>query len=99
MMGHEKWRTKDPHDVNTNGLRYLHQYSFENASAMLTDPEWTNAIFVREPKERFLSAYLDKGKGREGRYVVRHCCPREKDCAPETMLDFLGVTQRCYDPH
>lgn len=39
---------------------------------MLTDPAWTRAIFVREPKERLLSAYLDKG--RQNSYVQHHCC-------------------------
>lgn len=27
---------------------------------MLNDPTWTNAVFLREPTERFVSAYLDK---------------------------------------
>jgi len=78
MMGYENWKTIDPHDPSRNGLDYLHHYSRENATAMLTSPEWTNAIFVREPKERFLSAFLDKVKGNNGIYVINHCCPESK---------------------
>eukprot|EP00578_Thalassiosira_sp_NH16_P000720 CAMPEP_0181138202 /NCGR_PEP_ID=MMETSP1071-20121207/34119_1 /TAXON_ID=35127 /ORGANISM="Thalassiosira sp., Strain NH16" /LENGTH=282 /DNA_ID=CAMNT_0023225019 /DNA_START=355 /DNA_END=1203 /DNA_ORIENTATION=- len=99
MMGYENWKTKDPHDPSKNGLKYLHRYSMENATAMLTSPEWTNAIFVRDPKERFLSSFLDKVKGNNGKYVINHCCRKKKQCVPETMLEFVELSRKCYDPH
>ena len=48
------------HDPAKNGLTYLTDYSLEEAQLMLNSEEWTRAVFVREPKERILSAYLDK---------------------------------------
>ena len=53
-----------PHDPRKNGLRYLYKYSPEEANRMVNDPEWTVAIFIRDPFARFLSAYLDKGRKR-----------------------------------
>lgn len=32
----------------------------EKASSILNDPEWTKAVFLRDPAERLLSCYLDK---------------------------------------
>ena len=48
------------HNPSTNGLKYLHAFSPRDATNMMRDPSWTRAIFLREPKQRFLSAYLDK---------------------------------------
>jgi hypothetical protein len=67
MMGIPEWQavtTKGPHllpwNPEVNGLRYLYHYNRTAASRMMTSPDWTRAIFVRDPKTRFLSAYLDK---------------------------------------
>lgn len=48
------------HDRNVNKLTYLSDYSIQEAQEMLTSEEWTKAIFVRNPKPRILSAFLDK---------------------------------------
>ena len=47
-----------PHAPWVNGLSYLTMYPIETADAMLTSTEWVRAMFVRDPKERLLSAYL-----------------------------------------
>ena len=103
MMGRDDWkryqRGSKVHNPLKNGLVYLFDYSIENASSMLASKEWTKAIFVREPKERLLSAYLDKVARNNGSYVVHHCCRKKKSCAPQTMLDFIELSQNCYDPH
>jgi hypothetical protein len=65
-----------PHNPFQNGLNYLYHYPPHIADRMLTDPTWTRAIFVRDPKERLLSAYLDKAVGEQGKYVKHHCCPK-----------------------
>jgi hypothetical protein len=75
---------------------------------MLTNPNWTRAIFVRDPKERFLSAFLDKAAKKKGYYLDRHCCQAEKDktvscgkTASRSLHDFITVVrnQCCCDPH
>jgi hypothetical protein len=56
---HEVQKLTD-HNPSTNGLKYLQAFSPRDATKMMRDPSWTRAIFLREPKQRFLSAYLDK---------------------------------------
>ena len=51
---------KDIHNPRTNGLKQLRNFKTHDIQTMMTSDDWTRAIFVREPKERLLSAYLDK---------------------------------------
>lgn len=63
MAGYKDWRSVGgavTHNPNMNGLKYLYHFSRKDAIYMLTSKEWTRAIFVRNPKDRILSAYLDK---------------------------------------
>jgi hypothetical protein len=81
MMGFENWLLKDEnlvHSPGENGLKYLYHYPPTEANEMLTSPNWTRAIFVRDPKNRILSAYLDKALHNHGDYVKRHCCGIKK---------------------
>ena len=80
MEGYDNWQSKDPHDPRINGLKRLRRKDFspENITTMLLSPEWTRAVFVRDPKERFLSAYLDKVQNKDGKYVIGHCCPKKR---------------------
>jgi hypothetical protein len=80
IAGYDDWLVDGhplPHAPARNGLAYLYDYPPKAADRMLTDPAWTRAIFVREPKERLLSAYLDKG--RQNSYLQFHCCPRRRE--------------------
>jgi Sulfotransferase family len=102
-----------PHDPNHNGLRYLYHYPPSEVNAIMTSPYWTRAIFVRDPKERFLSAYLDKAVRKNGTYVQRHCCSVGNnvtatsscsDRASQSLLGFLKFIDHpnggcCCDPH
>mmetsp|Transcript_352 Transcript_352/g.492 ORF Transcript_352/g.492 Transcript_352/m.492 type:complete len:360 (-) Transcript_352:2544-3623(-) len=77
-----KIRGFNAHDQKLNKIEVLSDYPTEMATAMMTSPVWTKAAVVREPKERVLSAFLDKAvkertgtKGNEnGGYYVRKCC-------------------------
>jgi len=65
MERQPEWETtglimKFLHQPVTNNLTTLDQIPFDEAQDILTSSEWTRAVFVREPKERLLSAYLDK---------------------------------------
>jgi hypothetical protein len=119
MMHLNDWRKhvepNIPHNPKHNGLTYLYHYKTPDALTILTSPEWTRALFVRDPKERTLSAYLDKGARNQGNYVTRHCCPKEKiakdvlganftTCGERASASFLGFLQVvkeqcCCDPH
>jgi hypothetical protein len=73
MMNYSDWHSAAPHDVNSNGLRYLGHYSRNEQIEFMTSPNWTRAIFVREPMERLLSAFLNKAHGSE-RFFLQYCC-------------------------
>lgn len=103
MMGYQDWLNKSPHDPEKNGLRYLGHYSRKEQEMMMTSPEWTRAIFVRDPLERTLSAYMEKalsiGDGArwtpvvEGAYIKRICCGMLPGKQP-TKKRSAGVCQR-----
>lgn len=96
---------EDIHIEKVNGLRYLYHYNLKTASEMMIDPTWTKAIFLREPKERILSAYLSKVKYSKHYEIV--CCRRfrgsEKDKCIEkadTFESFLkNAIDECDDVH
>mmetsp|Transcript_12079 Transcript_12079/g.17616 ORF Transcript_12079/g.17616 Transcript_12079/m.17616 type:complete len:333 (-) Transcript_12079:275-1273(-) len=115
MMGMNPWipemgRKGDEliQNPRTNNLTTLSDYSLADAEMMMKDPEWTKAIFVREPKERLLSAFLDKFV-QEDSYFREKCCNHHlsedelKHCNDKVgMADiryFLERTQNCQDYH
>jgi len=106
MMGHEDWKVEEyekmlPWNPETNGLKYLYDFDRERATEMMTSPEWTRALFVRDPKVRFLSAYLDKVMG-HATYLRDKCCYYTGKCvhqARESLEGFLQVARFCADAH
>jgi hypothetical protein len=85
MNDNKNWckiRNFNAHDPELNGIKVLSDYPTEIATAMLTSPKWTRAAILREPKERVLSAFLDKavkegtGHNKKGGYYVKRCCDR-----------------------
>ena len=105
MMGHDNWRLQNddvPHNPGSNRLTYLSAFEPDTAKKMLLSSEWTKAIFIRDPKERVLSAYLDKAVGNDGKYVNVHCCPNTGTCrdrARSSFRHFLELAATCHDPH
>jgi len=65
------------HDPIVNKIQTLREYPTEIVSAMMTSPSWTKAAFVREPKERVLSAFLDKSVKEP--YFAKYCCNKIKN--------------------
>lgn len=103
MMNLDNWRDDTgslPHNPNKNGLKYLYHYRPEKALEMLTSTNkgWSRVIFVRDPLERLLSAYLDKGQRKFGMYMERHCQRHQVDFSFEEFVEI--VTSSCkHDPH
>lgn len=107
-MHKKDWRSDSTdltHNPRKNGLTYLYHYNFGDAFTILTHPEWTRAVFLRDPKERTLSAFLDKAARKNGKYVYRHCCNQgNSTCGEEANESFLGFLRVikghcCCDPH
>lgn len=112
MMGMKHPRKNDDMNIYrnpaTNNLTTLGDYSLEEAERMMTSQEWTKAVFVREPKERILSAFIDKFVNTD--HAQKHCCrglgmdknEYETCKVKREMKDFayfLSLTQKCPDPH
>jgi hypothetical protein len=67
------WCSKHNH-LNVKGtMTLLSDYSLDEAQSMMDDPKWTKAMFVRHPKPRLLSAYLDKFVGHKRRFTESTC--------------------------
>lgn len=103
MMGYSDWKSQEnylPHDPANNGLKYLYHYTLEEASEMMTSPEWTRAIMVRDPKLRFLSAFLDKSVSNDHKHIIQRCCP-DQSCVEgaQTIPGFLRLVELCDDAH
>ena len=95
-----------PHNPKYNSLTYLYHYNPDDALTIMTSPSWTRAIFVRDPKERTLSAFLDKAVKKNGSYIQKHCCPNNDmgdgsgdddgsntPCYEKASQSFLGFLQ------
>ena len=75
----------------------LHQFSPEEAIEILTDPDWTRVAILRDPKDRLLSAYLDKEEVyQHDRWKTKHhivsyfkrvCCKHVKDMTSKECRD------------
>lgn len=79
----------------------MYDYDPATATQMMTDPTWTRAIFVRDPKVRFLSAYLDKAVTHHS-YIDKKCCPTTMTCQDPTRTSaraFLDLARICHDAH
>jgi hypothetical protein len=88
-----------PHDPEQNDLKYLYDFPLKEAEDMMTNPEWTKAIFVRSPKDRFLSIFYYMSRNRE--HVDNRCCPHRPGCssALDDMPSFIELMQTCFSIH
>lgn len=80
MNGNLKWcqnKKMNAHLPENNQLKTLTDFSPAVATALMTSSAWTKAAIVREPKERVLSAFLDKAV-KESLYI-QVCCNKLQD--------------------
>jgi len=75
MTGSPNWCAHWIHKPEVNGLKHLNEYPIDQAQEMMTSPDWTRALFVRNPKDRVLSAFLDKVL-KHGKDFKNHECRR-----------------------
>jgi hypothetical protein len=111
MMGYSDWLSQDgdkglPHNPSTNRLKYLYHYSVKKASVMMTSPEWNRVMMVRDPKQRFLSSFLDKAVSNDHIYIFQRCCHPSVtlnttlcEGASYSAEGFLNLASVCNDPH
>jgi hypothetical protein len=106
MMGKKHWKScQNPANIKMNGLKYLFDYNITEATELMNSPDYTLAIFVRDPKEKFLSAFLDKAMRNEGQSFMTRCCPgrggKRKTCLKKARAfqGFIELTRKCKDSH
>jgi len=88
-------------------LKYLADFAIDEAELMLTNKKWTRAIFLRDPKGRVLSAFLNKAA--HGNYFKNNCCQCKyrrnetlvHQCAEDGKVfkNFLSISMSCMDKH
>ena len=66
LEGYKDWNA-DPH--HRDGRPFLSDLSCSEIERYLNDPNWTKAVFFRDPAERLLSAYMDKIE--RGSYITK----------------------------
>ena len=67
----------------------------------MTSPDWTRAIFLRDPMERFVSAYLNKAHSTE-KYFQKTCCRRNAAClarSKQSAEAAFPIMKQCRDFH
>lgn len=67
---------------------------------MMNSPNYTRAIFLRDPKDRLLSTYLDKVLSYDTS-IKQSCCPKGESCLHkhQTVTDFVTLIKTCNDKH
>jgi hypothetical protein len=67
------WCADNIHKPQRHKLKFLSSYTLKEAQEIMTNPKWKKAIFVRHPKARILSAFLDKCIQWSKRFVSEYC--------------------------
>jgi hypothetical protein len=110
LEGLEDWNDKTTNDLShdprkKNGLKYLYDYRIAEASEIMTSPNYTRAIFLQDPKDRFLSVFESvRKKNPKNNQVAKACCPNTTalgGCGNQShsMLEFLNLIQNdCSHP-
>ncbi len=98
LMGMENWKSLDVDSFD--GLARLSDFTIEQATEMMNSPEYTRATFLRDPKDRFLSTFVDKVMSSDAS-IKQSCCPEGDNCLLnyQTMKGFANLIQTCENKH
>ncbi|CAC5376208.1 unnamed protein product [Mytilus coruscus] len=86
---------REPHilqDPVKSGFTFLRDFNATEITYMMYSKTWTKATFVREPRERLLSAYLDK-------VVKQNFFQRRCNKNISSLGEFLKVIKTCKNSH
>ena len=96
-MGYSDWNDESK---QFEGLRYLYDYDVHKATEMMTSPKYTRAFFVRDPKKRIVSNFLEYVIKDDGKFLSENCCAGRETCKKRGMRfsKFLNVINTCDEP-
>lgn len=103
MSGKDDYMSmKDVHSYEKSGLDVWNDCSKSEKHEILNSPEWTRAVFVRNPKERLLSAFLNKV--RDTSFAARRCCKQSSFRACQSFMEisftnFFEIARLCDERH
>jgi hypothetical protein len=98
MLGYADWRNTTS---QFEGLRYLYDYNVSRATEMMTSPDYTRAMFVRDPKVRLLSNFLEYVRRDKVQSIRWLCCGGHGGCANNFMdfPTFVDSIATCDEPY
>jgi hypothetical protein len=98
LMGMENWKSLDV-DAS-DGLVRLSDFTIKQATEMMNSPDYTRATFLRDPKDRFLSTFIDNVMSSDAS-IRESCCPEADNCLLnyQTMKAFANLMRTCEDKH
>ena len=80
------------HHAYKNGLLHLESFKDSEVHKMIHDDSWLKVAFVREPRERLLSAYLDKGTDDS---FMKYFCQQ----TVKSFSEFITLIRTCKNRH
>lgn len=88
-----KVKLRNIHVMGNNKLTYLRHFDRHTITSMMYNKSWIKAAFVRDPRERILSAYLHKVIASD--HILPSVCHNES----KTFAAFLEIIQTCKNIH
>jgi hypothetical protein len=80
--------------ANVKGtMTLLSDYSLDEAQSMMIDPKWKKAMFVRNPKPRILSAFLNRFVVLRDRFITK-TCPQYARLGGKNVTECIEAVKR-----
>ncbi|CAC5381096.1 unnamed protein product [Mytilus coruscus] len=83
---------ENAHHAFKNGLFTLTHFKDSEVLSMMNNDSWTKVAFVREPRERILSSFLEKGL--DDHFMEYFCKKKVK-----SLSEFIKLIKTCKDQH
>jgi len=80
--------------ANVKGtMTLLSDYSLDEAQSMMIDPKWKKAMFVRHPKPRILSAFLNRFVVFRDKFITK-TCPQYARLGGKNVTECIEAVKR-----
>lgn len=83
---------ENAHHAFKNGLFTITHFKDSEVLSVMNNDSWTKVAFVREPRERILSSFLDKGLDD---HFMKYFCKKKV----KSLSEFIKLIKTCKDRH